>query len=908
MADLEQFRTVDLIVNHANDNTFIPKQYASAGDVAGHTTTLQVTDNGVVNELPGIGATAAWYNKSSGQTGLDAFEIIDKSKNILLWTYPQSMLTAGTVEVVISIQYQGKSTDLRKFTIEVQQVNGQMAGIVSSEAYKALTSALARVNEYDTSIAVLENDILNIDFSKATKSELDQAIRNISNGSPKEFFESLIELQEKYPSGKEGIFLVKVSDGNFHSFIFQNGWKDLGAYPALQVANSSITPFKLDERVKRRTMKVVDSLNLFDNMRIQAEDQIAVNSTGQPAALPNYRMSDFLELTSDSGSLVLSKAAHICFYSDRSFSTYISGEAGKTEVPVPKNAKYYIVSPKKEDWQDYAVARGVIPADKVYHEVLNVNDQIANQSIHSDKIDPIVARYRTGKNLFDKNDITKGYFAKYDVGLLIANSSWNIAKIKLEANTYYTKNNDGQIYFVDFANRYLGGFLDAKTFQTPANTIYAYVSVRNTELDTFQLEKGQTATPYEKFKRYLNRELNATELEQFKILVPSQIYGYANEEKNIYFHGAIKNYQFMKQYNLSILVRKSSDKSQIGRQFNYKWCYTPTKAENTPLEILIYRNDTGEVLERKLVGFIVKENVSVITNRTILAIGDSFSDIYGVNKEMIQMLTADPNKRLKMIGNNDAGVSGYKDEAWSGWGYQWFYSTKLFHRLRDDLPLSQAVWDSGWGENEVNGWKTGQTYKDLTETQKSHGKSLNPFINPATNIFDFSYYMNKYQSNQAVNCVMFYMGTNDARTFDAWNFDRAKYKTMIDTMINSIRGYNAATKIIIGLVAPNAIKTDGYLNGFGGRMTASQMQYNHDLFNEFIIENYDNDTQKASGLVVMDTNCNYDAEYSILNEDYKRVKFDSSITEKSTIDLHPNLIGAKYIADTERNYLSAFVF
>lgn len=168
MADLEQFKTVDLIVNHANDNTFIPKQYASAGDVAGHTTTLQVTNDGVVNELPGIGATAIWYNRSSAQTGIDVFEVIDKSKNILRWTYPQSMLTAGTVEVVISIQYQGKSTDLRKFTIEVQQVNGQMAGIVSSEAYKALTSALARVNEYDTSIAKLET-------YKANKNEVDSS-------------------------------------------------------------------------------------------------------------------------------------------------------------------------------------------------------------------------------------------------------------------------------------------------------------------------------------------------------------------------------------------------------------------------------------------------------------------------------------------------------------------------------------------------------------------------------------------------------------------------------------------------------------------------------------------------------------------------------------------------------------
>lgn len=238
MADLEQFKTVDLIVNHANDNTFIPRQYASAGDVAGRTTTLQVTDDGLVNELPGIGAIAAWYNRASGQTGLDAFEIVDKSKNILVWAYPQSMLTPGTVEVVISIQYQGKSTDLRKFTIEVQSVNGQMAGIVSSEAYKALTSALARVNEYDTQIASL-------DFLKASKGELDQAMANFSSSAPKESFDSLNALQTKYPNGKTGTFLVKGSDNNYYTYIFQNSWKNLGLYQAATIDNDSITLEKL---------------------------------------------------------------------------------------------------------------------------------------------------------------------------------------------------------------------------------------------------------------------------------------------------------------------------------------------------------------------------------------------------------------------------------------------------------------------------------------------------------------------------------------------------------------------------------------------------------------------------------------------------------------------------------------
>lgn len=251
MADLEQFKTVDLIVKHANDNTFIPKKYASSGDIAGRTMTLQVTDDGVVNELPGIGATATWYNRASGQTGLDAFEIVDKSKNILVWTYPQSMLTAGTVEVVISIQYQGKSTDLRKFTIEVQQVNGQMAGIVSSEAYKALTMALARVNEYDTSIAQL-------DTYKASKTELNASVQNLASGAPTEFFDNLATLQNKYPTGKTGTFLAKNTDNTYHVYMYDSGWKDLGPYPAQKLANNSVQP-------ENTTFLALDTdSNLFD--------------------------------------------------------------------------------------------------------------------------------------------------------------------------------------------------------------------------------------------------------------------------------------------------------------------------------------------------------------------------------------------------------------------------------------------------------------------------------------------------------------------------------------------------------------------------------------------------------------------------------------------------------------------
>ncbi|MFS0979593.1 SGNH/GDSL hydrolase family protein [Enterococcus casseliflavus] len=149
--ELDQFRDVDLVIDYANF-TFIEKQFVSQGDYKGRTLTVQVTNNGVVGEVPGLMLHLNWHNQASGLTDLSAFSVLDKANSIYRIEYPQHMMTPGKVLASIQVIQNGKVTNLKQFELTVQKLAGQPVGIVEKAEFSALVAILADSNKFRTDI------------------------------------------------------------------------------------------------------------------------------------------------------------------------------------------------------------------------------------------------------------------------------------------------------------------------------------------------------------------------------------------------------------------------------------------------------------------------------------------------------------------------------------------------------------------------------------------------------------------------------------------------------------------------------------------------------------------------------------------------------------------------------------
>lgn len=162
--ELNQFTNIDIILDKANDN-IIQKQSVSAGDLNGRTLTAQITDDGVVGEVPGAALNLLWTNNANNWSDLTPFEIVDRAKSIFKITYPTNMLTPGKVTAQIQILHGGKVTHTKPFEIIIAKLAGQMRGVLQTAEFSALIDALAKTNGF-------EGDIRSLDIKKADEQSL----------------------------------------------------------------------------------------------------------------------------------------------------------------------------------------------------------------------------------------------------------------------------------------------------------------------------------------------------------------------------------------------------------------------------------------------------------------------------------------------------------------------------------------------------------------------------------------------------------------------------------------------------------------------------------------------------------------------------------------------------------------
>lgn len=209
--ELDKFKDVDLVLDRAND-TFIAKQVVSHGDYLGRTSTVQITNGGLVGALPGAQLVLHWKNMASGLSDDSAYTLIDAENTIFRIEYPQNMLTPGTVKANILVIYQGKTTVSREFEITVANVAGQSTGVLAKAEFSALVAALSRYSAYE------------------------KKIDQFTDNSPQEVFATLDALKAKYPNGTKGAMVVS-STGKWYWWSGSE-WSEGGVYQATSMSDA----------------------------------------------------------------------------------------------------------------------------------------------------------------------------------------------------------------------------------------------------------------------------------------------------------------------------------------------------------------------------------------------------------------------------------------------------------------------------------------------------------------------------------------------------------------------------------------------------------------------------------------------------------------------------------------------
>lgn len=372
-----------------------------------------------------------------------------------------------------------------------------------------------------------------------------------------------------------------------------------------------------------------------------------------------------------------------------------------------------------------------------------------------------------------------------DVGVFIDDSYYSVShKIKCQyGDTVYLSRRVSDIsderQFVtvwnicayDSFDKFLG--ISTKgSYAVPPNTDYVRFNYRTTLATTrkIMLSLNSDITYEEYFSPYRIVEKNAIDKpvkELFKddgILVDRKIimplYGlYVMQGKsvpvffdNIIMHGQAKKlnvFQTAKENFLDNGVfQKSLETLEKGFYQNYL-------IVNSSYNTLLKKNDDVVNNSRLTV---VDTNAGNGVTRKVLVIGDSITAANVWTDKLVDLFS-DDIMNIEMLGTR--GTSKAPNEGRGGWR-AWNYA---FEKDASNDGLSSSV--------------------------------TNPFLNPTSNSFDFSYYMNE-QKYTSVDYVLLCLGTNDVsrRTHNTDDNILLAWKTIID----SIKSFDNNIKILIWLL------------------------------------------------------------------------------------------------------------
>jgi len=631
------------------------------------------------------------------------------------------------------------------------------------------------------------------------------------------------------------------ADGNWY---YWNGsaWTPGGAYQAGLIADKSVTLTKL--------AVCKNGKNLFNKAAANIGFYVE-HTTGVVTANVSYDASNYISVLPDTQYCiaVTGGSTRICYYNIN--KAYISGLQNPTSpVTTPAGTAYVIfsfivASLDVQQFEQSAVKttfeayKEIIPKENLEDKPFDVSS-IPNGSLPYKSTNYIT----TGKNLFDKNAETVGYYVNYSTGVLFTSATYSVSDyIPVLPSTVYIRTADRQMAFYDSNKTYISGLSSylalGVPFTTPSNAAYCRLSVYDTEKDIYQFELGNVQTAFEAFGYKIPKLIIQPSTVDLTLFLPSEICIAAGRTIEIYnkqiaWCGNIDNYHF--KYVCD-----------VGKCLKRKWSCTGITGNigTHAMTVTVYDNNMQFVATASTNIKIVSATIS--TARSILTIGDSLSN----NKPWMGELRTLSGNQYSLVGTR--GTSPLKHEGRSGW--------------------------------TATTYLTGASY-----TYESEG--VNPFWNPSTSQFDYAYYI----ANNAINpdAIQLYLGTNGIA------LDPTTNAGSIKSIVDGIRSVNATIPIFVVFTLyrggqngiGNQSSGDGYIAGPSQwKLEEDRKVYNLMVAVNSLLSSYTN-------LYFVPIALTHDSEYNFITADTVAVNPRAIQTEPvESQATHPQNQGYYQMAD-----------
>ena len=170
---LNEFRETAITWDKANRKIYESLR-VSAGDNKGRKLSVQLVNDGVIEDLSGANLSLFWETRDKAHKGLDAFTAVDDTKGEFEIYYTTGMLSnEGTLNAnLVLVDASGRVVS-EPFKITVFKGIDDDA-IQSSDSFTALTEALVTVSQYDGRIVSNANAINGLQNNKLDKTTFEQ--------------------------------------------------------------------------------------------------------------------------------------------------------------------------------------------------------------------------------------------------------------------------------------------------------------------------------------------------------------------------------------------------------------------------------------------------------------------------------------------------------------------------------------------------------------------------------------------------------------------------------------------------------------------------------------------------------------------------------------------------------------
>jgi hypothetical protein len=366
---------------------------------------------------------------------------------------------------------------------------------------------------------------------------------------------------------------------------------------------------------------------------------------------------------------------------------------------------------------------------------------------------------------------------------------------------------------------YVNGRYRTAATWTAQNTYVSPIAIRHVNATNIEL------------KRALNVKEGLDEFNESALIVPKKIYGFVGAETSLYFDNITQG----KDYDFTMLFPSTF----VGlRQFE-RWMYKPVAAVET--SFTISSSKAGFELDSQTVAVKVVADNAVNATKSVHFIGDSLIEYGDKLKALYDLQAANNYTKLNFVGTRSLAAP-YADVKHNG------YAGKSIDQL-------------------------------FTAVIPSVG--TNPFYNPSTNAFDYSYFLSN-NSIAAPDFVFIGFGPNDMSSITTDGMAISKAKFICDyyqRMIDSIKTASVAIKVVIAASVPSGDDADGFTNaivrGEQWRMNRNLKILAKEVYSRF-------GTSEAGGIYVSHASCSFDTKtgYRYLGRAVKNssIKFDTYAT------------------------------